>query len=45
MRIADTIVPWLILWLFYYEIWHVTGEWKGGGVHPPSPKRDDSDAE
>jgi hypothetical protein len=32
-RIADTIIPWLSLWLAYYEIWHVTGQWLGGGVH------------
>lgn len=31
--ISETIVPWLSLWLFYYEVWHVTGEWKGGGIH------------
>lgn len=33
--IAITIVPWLALWLFFYEVWHATGEWCGGGVHPP----------
>lgn len=32
--IADTIVPWLALWLVYYEIWHTTGKWLGGGAHP-----------
>lgn len=32
--IADTIVPWTSLWLYYYEVWHATGEWLGGGVHP-----------
>lgn len=32
--IADTIVPWSSLWLFYYELWHATGEWLGGGVNP-----------
>ncbi len=31
--IAQTVVPWLSLWLFYYEIWLTTGEWKGGGIH------------
>lgn len=36
MAIADTIVPWLYLWLFHYEVWHATGEWLGGGEHPPS---------
>lgn len=35
--IATTIVPWLILWLFYYEVWHATGEWLGGGAHPSLP--------
>jgi hypothetical protein len=32
--IADTIIPWAALWLYYYEVWHVTGEWLGGGEHP-----------
>lgn len=31
--IAETIVPWTALWLFYYEAWLVTGEWLG----PSSP--------
>ena len=30
--IADTIVPWISLWLVYYEAWHATGEWLGGGA-------------
>lgn len=32
--ISDTIIPWTSLWLYHYEIWHITGEWKGGGEHP-----------
>lgn len=32
--IADTIIPWLMLWLEYYELWHATGVWQGGGEHP-----------
>ena len=36
MLIADTIVPWTALWLYYYEVWHATGEWLGGGVHAPT---------
>lgn len=35
--LAHTVVPWLSEWLFYYELWHATGEWMGGGVHP-SPR-------
>jgi hypothetical protein len=38
--IADTIVPWLSLWLFFYEGWLATGKWHGGGVHPPSASND-----
>ena len=28
------IVPWLAEWLFFYEMWHITGKWMGGGEHP-----------
>lgn len=35
MKISDTIVPWSVLWLFYFEDWLTTGEWSGGGMHPP----------
>jgi hypothetical protein len=34
MRIDETIVPWTALWLFYFEDWLTTSEWKGGGEHP-----------
>lgn len=34
MFIAETIIPWASLWLYHYEVWHATGEWLGGGVHP-----------
>jgi len=39
MLITDTIIPWTIEWLYYYEIWLSTGEWCGGGKHP-SPSMD-----
>lgn len=32
--ISKTIIPWISLWLYYYELWHITGEWLGGGEHP-----------
>jgi hypothetical protein len=38
MRIDQTIVPWAILWLFYYEKWLVSDNWKGGGKHPHAPE-------
>ncbi len=35
--IAHTILPWTSLWLYFYEVWHATGEWLGGGIHPEIP--------
>ncbi|MDX3917223.1 hypothetical protein H8S90_01040 [Olivibacter sp. SDN3] len=32
--ISETIIPWACLWLYHYEIWHLTGDWLGGGEHP-----------
>jgi hypothetical protein len=32
--IADTIMPWISQWLYFYEIWVVTGKWFGKGTHP-----------
>ena len=40
MRLDQSIVPWAILWLFYFEEWLVSDEWKGGGMHP-GEKHDD----
>jgi hypothetical protein len=34
MRLDHTIVPWTALWLFYFEDWLHSDEWKGGGQHP-----------
>lgn len=31
--LSATIVPWTSLWLYHYEVWHVTGDWLGGGEH------------
>jgi hypothetical protein len=36
MRIDQTIVPWAIVWLFYFEEWLASNDWKGGGEHPRS---------
>jgi hypothetical protein len=36
MKLSDTVIPWLCLWLLFYEIWRATGEWLGGGIaHAP----------
>jgi hypothetical protein len=39
MRLDETVVPWAILWLFYFEEWLVSNEWKGGGIHPKDTSR------
>jgi hypothetical protein len=39
MRIDQTIVPWTALWLFYFEEWLISGNWKGGGEHPRQSKK------
>ncbi|WP_378106315.1 hypothetical protein [Chryseobacterium sp. sg2396] len=36
--IASTILPWAIEWLYHYEIWLITGNWTGGGIHPSDEK-------
>lgn len=30
--LTRSIIPWLMLWLFFYESWLVTGLWQGGGI-------------
>lgn len=32
--ISETIIPWTSLWLYHYEVWHISGDWLGGGEHP-----------
>lgn len=36
--LCNTIIPWASLWLYYYELWHLTGKWLGGGEHPKNSK-------
>lgn len=33
-RLDLTIVPWIHLWLVYFEEWLASDDWKGGGKHP-----------
>lgn len=40
MRIDQTFVPWATTWLYYFEEWLISDDWKGGGEHP-----DPSDSE
>lgn len=34
MFIALTIMPWISQWLYFYEVWVLTGKWLGRGTHP-----------
>jgi hypothetical protein len=34
MLLDRTVVPWTVLWLWYFEDWLATGNWHGGGQHP-----------
>lgn len=34
--ISETTIPWTSLWLYFYEVWHASGTWLGGGQHPPA---------
>jgi hypothetical protein len=34
MRIDETFVRWAAVWLYYFEEWLASDNWKGGGVHP-----------
>ncbi|WP_304545992.1 hypothetical protein [Sulfurimonas microaerophilic] len=32
--IVDTYIPWIAHWLYYYEVWLLSDQWEGGGIHP-----------
>jgi hypothetical protein len=34
--IAETILPWTALWLYYYELWLDTSRWLGPSSHDQS---------
>jgi len=38
LLIATTIVPWISMWLYFYEVWLRTGAWRGEGTHPQLPE-------
>lgn len=31
---TDTLIPWAMEWILYFEAWLYTDEWSGGGRHP-----------
>lgn len=33
MLLAHRVLPWISEWLYHYEIWLVTKQWNGGGIH------------
>jgi hypothetical protein len=34
LRLDETMLPWSVMWFFYFEDWLETDDWKGGGKHP-----------
>lgn len=38
--LAETIIPWAALWLYYYELWLDTGQWLGPSSHDQFPETD-----
>jgi hypothetical protein len=36
--LALTTIPWISVWLYFYEIWYATGLWLGEGTHPDLPQ-------
>ena len=39
--LANTIIPWTVEWLYFYEIWIATGTWCGGGEHPTNTTKEE----
>lgn len=33
-KISESVVMWVFLWLYYFEIWLMIGRWEGGGKEP-----------
>jgi hypothetical protein len=42
MLLDQTVVPWTALWLFYFEEWLTSDEWRGGGTHPSDDDNQES---
>ena len=38
-HISQTIIPWIYVWLFFFEEWLLSNEWRGGGEHPREGKK------
>lgn len=43
LPLSLSVIPWSVEWLFFFEIWQATGDWLGGGIHPPSGKKKSKD--
>jgi len=42
-NLCTTFISWIALWLYYYEEWLYSGEWKGGGKHPEVTQDEDKE--
>lgn len=39
MKLSETVIPWTLEWLWYFEMWLLTDVWEGGGEHPANNRR------
>lgn len=39
MRLSNTLIPWTLRWLWYFEDWLSSDEWAGDGLHPGASRR------
>ena len=42
LRISEYIIPWIYVWLRFYEVWLATGYWEGGGTGPKRCRKHES---
>jgi len=40
--IFPKIYDWIILWIYYYELWLAYGEWLGGGISHEEAKEEEN---
>ena len=39
--LMPTVISWAIKWTVFYELWLLTGEWFGGGIHPGAKEKEE----
>ena len=39
--LTETLIPWAEEWLYFYEIWLISGVWHGSGLHPTANQQNE----